>query len=124
VKIIRKIVAFILVVAVVFSAASKSFLLLDFLLNRDYISKNLCEKRAIKDNCCRGTCHFKKQMHEEEKREGASGITEIKNEIVSVFQSTSLLNFYFEFYRELNFNFICYTLNGYQEKIFQPPTMG
>jgi hypothetical protein len=124
VKIIRKIVAFILVVAVVFSAVSKSFLLLDFLLNRDYISKNLCEKRAIKDNCCRGNCHLKKQMHEEEKREGASGITEIKNEIVSVFQSISLLNFYFEFYQELNCNFICYTLNGHHEKIFQPPTMG
>jgi len=40
-------------------------------LNRDYISKNLCEKKDKPNNCCKGSCHLKKELAKDEKKQQA-----------------------------------------------------
>jgi hypothetical protein len=35
-------------------------------LNRTYIAQNLCEKRAEKNNCCKGKCELRKQLKKTE----------------------------------------------------------
>jgi hypothetical protein len=44
----------------------------NFQVNRNYIAKNLCEKRTQKNNCCKGQCHLKKQIEKEENSDGSS----------------------------------------------------
>jgi hypothetical protein len=35
---------------------------IDYLIRKDFIEKNLCEKREIRDNCCHGKCYLDKQL--------------------------------------------------------------
>jgi len=40
-----------------------------FRLNRKEIAKTLCVKKDEPTNCCQGSCHLKKQLQAEEKKE-------------------------------------------------------
>ena len=40
----------------------------DFVINKDFISKTLCENRAKPQMHCNGKCHLKKMMEKEDKQ--------------------------------------------------------
>ena len=44
-----------------------------FELNRNYISKNLCENRAKPKLQCNGKCHLMKELKKEEKNDQSTG---------------------------------------------------
>ncbi|MES2138413.1 MAG: hypothetical protein V4511_01810 [Bacteroidota bacterium] len=48
---------------------NKIIIYANFELNREFIAKTLCEKRGIRANKCNGSCHLKKQLAKEEKKE-------------------------------------------------------
>lgn len=52
---------------------SKVYILLQFKINQNYIAKNLCVKKDLPNNCCKGSCHLEKQLEKEEKKESQSG---------------------------------------------------
>lgn len=54
---------------IIFQSFSKLIILANFQLNKEYISKNLCVKKAVKNNDCKGQCHLKKQLQKEERSE-------------------------------------------------------
>ena len=56
---------------ITFQSFSKMIILINFQLNKEYIAKNLCVQKEIEDNCCKGSCHLKQQLQEEEKKEPA-----------------------------------------------------
>lgn len=62
-------------VALLLSAASKTVLIADYLLNYDYISKVLCVNRDKPESCCNGKCHLMKEMKEQEESEGKTKVT-------------------------------------------------
>jgi hypothetical protein len=41
----------------------------NFEINREKIARTLCVKKEEPKNCCQGSCHLKKQLQEEEKKE-------------------------------------------------------
>ncbi len=41
----------------------------NFELNRSYIANNLCVKKDVKNNTCKGSCHLKKQFDKTEEQE-------------------------------------------------------
>ena len=45
------------------------FVYVNFEFNRDYIAKNLCVKKDIEDNDCKGNCHLEKQLDKAEEQE-------------------------------------------------------
>ena len=51
-------------------------ILAHFQVNKAYIAKNLCEKKAIKKNTCQGKCHLKKQMAKASETENRTNISE------------------------------------------------
>lgn len=59
---------------------SKVVIWVDFELNREYISKNLCVQKAKKNNTCKGTCQLKKKLEEDDKEEKspAGSLKELK----------------------------------------------
>ncbi len=77
---------------------SKMIILVNFQINNDYISKNLCVKKEVKNNCCKGSCHLKKQLQEEEKKE-QSPASSLKN--VKEFQIFCQYNSSFKFQSSL-----------------------
>jgi hypothetical protein len=52
---------------------SKVYILVQFQINQDYIAQNLCVKKDIPNNCCKGKCHLQKQLDKDEKKLPASG---------------------------------------------------
>jgi hypothetical protein len=49
---------------------SKVFILVNYELNKKYITENLCENRDKPAMHCDGQCHLKKQLDKEDKSEG------------------------------------------------------
>ena len=56
------IVAIFLILAILTESVSRSIIVIDFELNRDYFAKELCVKKDIPDNCCKGSCALKKEL--------------------------------------------------------------
>lgn len=54
---------------IVFQSFNKGLIFLTFELNEEYIARNLCVKKDIKNNTCKGKCHLKKQLKEAEKKD-------------------------------------------------------
>jgi hypothetical protein len=87
----------ILVIAgVLIQNISKTFIVLNFQINREYVAKNLCEKKEVENNCCQGSCHLKKELKKEEKKEQVPGASLLKDksETQLFFQTINVLNIY------------------------------
>jgi hypothetical protein len=53
----------------VFQSTSNLFILGSFIINRDYISENLCINRFDKMPTCKGQCYLGNKLKENEKKE-------------------------------------------------------
>lgn len=110
-----------LTLLVFLSSASKTLLLVDFFINRDYIANNLCEKKELKNNCCKGYCQLTKQLKQEEKRESSNTVIEQKLEFVSELNMLEGLTFFFFFMQKINHVKIVSLSSGVMTNNFQPP---
>lgn len=45
-----------------------------FELNREYIAKYLCVKKAEENNCCKGSCQLDKELEEQAQKDKAASI--------------------------------------------------
>lgn len=61
--------SYILILSIFATSISKSLIVVDFELNRDYFAKELCVKKDIPDNCCKGICQLKKELKQEDSNE-------------------------------------------------------
>lgn len=52
---------------VLIQSMNKLVVILDYQINKDYISKNLCENRNHPERKCCGKCYLKKQLNNTEK---------------------------------------------------------
>jgi len=80
--------------AFLLQSASSLLIVANYTINRDYISKNLCENRAKPNMHCNGKCHLKKQLQKEEKKENSSpGNMKNKSELqfFSVYQTPLII---------------------------------
>ena len=66
-----KLFAIFLSVSIFFLSASKTFILLNYSLNKEYITKNLCENRSKPKMNCNGKCHLKKELQKDDKRDNS-----------------------------------------------------
>ncbi len=66
----------------------------DYELNKDYISKNLCENKAKPMLHCNGKCHLKKELAKQDKKENSPPYQNIKDKFEIQYFSKALL---FEF---------------------------
>lgn len=58
----KQITAILLIFLVILQPCSKFWIFVSFKLNQDYITKTLCIKKEVKNNCCRGKCHLEKAL--------------------------------------------------------------
>jgi len=93
-------------------------------MNKEFIAKNLCVKKAVKGNCCKGSCHLAKELKADEQKAGSPGTpsSKDKNETQLFFQSLTTFNlsktifnlYYFAPYKEKK-------LVSYSFPVFHPP---
>jgi hypothetical protein len=71
---------------------SKGIVFIHFNLNRAYIAQNLCVKKDQADNCCKGSCHLKKQLKEDDQKSNSSSSNSLKDKTEIQFFSQSKSN--------------------------------
>ena len=58
----KQILAILVIVIFILQPASKIYVIVSFFVNQQFIEKNLCEKKEVKNNCCHGKCQLKKEL--------------------------------------------------------------
>lgn len=71
-------VAILLLAGILLQTSAKLAIIINFEANREYIAKNLCEKKDGPDSCCKGSCQLNKSLEEEEESEKSIPGTDIK----------------------------------------------
>ncbi len=122
----KQIVTILLVTLIILQPFSKVWIYVSFKINQDHIAKTLCVKKEIKNNCCKGKCHLKKQLKEADEQEQKQLPTFLKEKSEVMFclsfQKSSLFNAYFKPLVEkvIYFSEISYS-SSYIGEIFNPP---
>jgi hypothetical protein len=102
---------------------SKVLVLMNFQLHKDYIANNLCLKKQVKNNHCKGSCHLKKELDKEEKKEqGPAGNLKDLKEFQGFCQHQKLFSFIPE--QNISINFVPYKIPNTistSYSIFHPP---
>jgi hypothetical protein len=62
-----------LILLIALQTFSKWCLILEYQVNRDFISKNLCVNRYRPSCCCHGKCYLNKKMAKDESQQQAPG---------------------------------------------------
>lgn len=68
IKLTQAIIIGVLVV-LLFNLFTPSGIWLNFKINQSFIAKNLCVKKEIENNTCKGKCHLKKELEKVQKQE-------------------------------------------------------
>jgi hypothetical protein len=99
-----------------------------FKINQDKIAKTLCVKKEIKNNCCQGKCHLKKQLEkaDEEEQKQAPTNTKEKIELLYCYQEKPFdfkkYNFFYEKLSIGKYKLDFYT-TSFITDIFRPPKL-
>lgn len=92
-KVFNQILCFILVSVFLLQSLSKTIVVADYEINKEYIAKVLCVNKSKPKMHCNGKCHLKKELKKAEKKEQspANPLNE-KNEIQLYSQSVSIVD--------------------------------
>ena len=119
----RAFLAILLTSVILYQSAGKLIVLIDYSLNKTFISKNLCENKAKAKMKCNGKCHLKKQLQKEEKKEHSPSNNVKEKSEVQFFNSlrkTDLLIFTL-LSNEMNVIYLDPHSDKHTATIFQPP---
>lgn len=108
---------------ILLQAGVKTIVVSNYLINKRYISENLCENKNDIQLKCEGKCHLKKQLLKEDKKE-QTPINKVKEKIeFQILQSSRHIDFGV-LYNYLK-PFVCVYLNLYIKtltiSVFHPP---
>ncbi|MEC5394975.1 hypothetical protein [Bergeyella sp. RCAD1439] len=101
----------------------------NYVLNYDYIVKNLCEQRALKSNACHGTCQLKKDLAKTQGESNEAEVFKYRYLGLDLFFGGGV-PFFLEVFLEprleyeSGFGFSFFILPDYYATIFRPPILG
>jgi hypothetical protein len=90
---LKKVLLYVILVAVVLQGVNRWAVYIQFQLNKEFIAKNLCVKKAIKNNCCQGSCQLSKRLGEEKNPKNNSSQTQPKEEQEQILYLQNILPF-------------------------------
>ena len=116
---------FILISALFFQALSKFIIYTDYILNKDFITANLCVNKAKPILKCNGKCHLAKQLKKQDQKENKSSSLKEKLEIVSnqlPFSSNEIeFNITFQECKKEVFLYFKNTIKRDLSRVYPPP---
>jgi hypothetical protein len=95
----------------------------DYELNKEYISKNLCENKEKPKSTCNGKCHLAKELKKQDKKENSTSNSQ-KEKFENQFYSEVKKSDVFIFGATKNQLLVSYQFSNYSnylDSIFQPP---
>ncbi|MCW3162141.1 hypothetical protein [Chryseobacterium oryctis] len=109
---------------IIFTIALRPVLpLVNYVINYDYIVKNLCENRNIPQSTCKGKCYVGKELAKTEKQSNNNQTVKITG--LDVFLSNDILSFLnnksFDVVKNLHSEFIDFHTSEFFSRIFHPP---
>lgn len=122
---VRRLSAYLLIVALVAANFSRLFIYAGFELNRNYIATKLCENRNKPWLHCNGKCYFLKKIRQAQEKEKSDERQSQKN----LFQEASFIQqpdirFYSQVLQVMQVPVHRITLPVVNRPIFQPPQLG
>jgi hypothetical protein len=116
--------ATILLIALLAQNCSRYLVILDYQLNKDFISNNLCENRnKPKCHCC-GKCYLKKQLAKTDKEQGTNNTSQNDRDEVLFFaeqKNNEVVRHWIAIKKEYTLNRTSFTLQNLYGSIFHPP---
>lgn len=104
-------------------------ILFDFMINREFIVQELCEKKDVEDNSCQGKCHLSKELTQIDTNfNDKKPSTKTVQQIVESIYFTQLTKVYSIFNINKNLIKSCFIkpinklLTPFKNKVFHPPT--
>lgn len=119
----RSVIAILLASVFLFQSASKLLVLANYEINKEYISKNLCENKAKPKSSCNGKCHLAKELKKQDKKENSVPASQKEKFEVQYF-SESVLDqhtFVSVFENQTFFSYSMIPYSNFLDSIFQPP---
>jgi hypothetical protein len=117
----KGILSFLLVISVSLLSVSKSLICCSYQLNKEFISKHLCENRDKPKLHCNGKCHITKKMNEENNKENLPYSVQNNLEIQLYSQQYAEYNFSLCFLGEIQHRYQPDIICARAFSIFQPP---
>ena len=119
----KKITALFILFAILLQLFSSVSIIVNYVVNKDYISKNLCENRNKPMMHCNGKCHLMKQLRKQSKKENTPINTLKEKNVLQFFNETVCFNFSNTPFTTKNFpDFLIGKTASASFPIFHPPT--
>lgn len=119
----KSFIAIVLAFTFLFQSSGKLIVVIKYALNKEFVSKVLCENKAKPILKCNGKCHLKKELQKEEKKENAPA-NNSKEKFEVQFSSFPINSDTFHFIvntTELNVVYVQHNSSKHLEDIFHPP---
>lgn len=121
----RRVLAYLLIVALVASNFSRLFIYAGFELNRNYIASKLCENRDKPWLHCNGQCYFMKKIKQAEDKEKNEERQSQKNLFQETFWSaTTEIKFHSVLLQVMFVSHNCIAFPKSNTSVFRPPQLG
>jgi hypothetical protein len=121
----RRLLAYLLIVALVASNCSRLFIYAGFELNRNYIASKLCENRDKPWLHCNGKCYFMKKIKQAEEKEKNEERQSQKNLFQEAFWSaTTQIKFHSVLLEVMFVPDNCIAFPKTNTPVFRPPQLG
>lgn len=104
---------------------SRVIIIVDYMLNKEFIAKNFCENKNKPKMHCNGKCHLKKQLDKEDKRENAPLNNQKEKSEIPLFCQTNRKSL-FKLYITAKCSFISYKIQEtvpFSASVFHPPSV-
>jgi len=122
---VRPLIAYVLIVAVMSASFSRLFVYAGFELNRNYIATHLCENRDKPWLHCNGKCYFMKKIRQAEEKDKNNERQSQKNLFQeALFNQNAETRFYSQVVQEMPVPNHRFTLPLADLPIDQPPRLG
>ena len=119
-----RVIALQLVLAMLLPSFGNVVILIGFVINQNYIARELCENKAKPASKCNGKCHLKKKLNEAANQERKLPVNFILKEKADFFNfgKQAFCATVFPQLRLNVYGFVVYTcLNGFFWSFFHPP---
>ncbi len=102
---------------------TRTFIIVNYQVNKNYISNVLCENKEKTAMHCEGKCHLKKELEKEEKKESTPSGSKEKIEIILYSEKTTTVSFVASEPVKSSFIYSEIYPQDFTRKIFHPPTI-
>ncbi len=122
----KKIIAIVIVISIFLHSCSQLLILANYLANKDYISKNLCENRNKPQLHCNGKCCLKKKLDADSKQKSTNSQTQKEQEVQTLFCNDLKISIPTNYYTNVQMEFNIYKFilkTSYLVSVFHPPSV-